>query len=63
MGFWKRTSPDRPGKIQGGRGTPATPASTHVHNDNGRSYRSGKFIITCCTCGAQVARDFAPGQD
>jgi hypothetical protein len=53
-------------KISGGKARQvptAAKASSHRHNDNGRSSRSGQFIITYCTCGHPVGRDFAPGKD
>lgn len=52
-----------PKKVRGGRGQPAAKASKHKHDDHGRSFRRGDYIVTCCTCGSEVAHDFAPGKD
>lgn len=29
----------------------------HVHDDHGRSYESGGYLYTHCTCGELVAKD------
>jgi hypothetical protein len=56
---WGRKDKERPP----GGGAEGKKASTHKHNDNGAQVQQGKWLLTKCTCGAVVARDFNPGDE
>lgn len=53
--------PSKPKKPPKGKGAEGSKASTHKHNDNGAQKQEGNWLITKCTCGAVVNRDFNPG--
>ena len=61
-----RKPPPPAKKIKGGKGAQAATeakASTHRHNENGRTQRRGNVLYTYCTCGALATTDTIMGDD
>lgn len=61
-----RKPPPPSKKIKGGKGVQAATeakASTHKHNDHGRTQRIGNVLYTYCTCGGLSATNTIMGDD